>query len=411
MSKKRKMMIGATIVIVGILMGSVWMWVEQNITSKPAPLPDLKIDVVLSEPPPLNATANITMMITPYTNLSAPFGLHAEIVFPEGYGDGFEWINGTRSWDGNLSKNVPVTLEGTIKAIKTGNWTIASYVAALGDKTDNITFSPNFDGHLVLRNTSGYYKCIYISVSENSAYISDTPFPEYKPSAEQEFNETYTPAPQWPMSVNSLISQPPGLNQTANITCFISSQIDAPNVTANIILPEGIDVVSGSTLWYGDINGSQVEFSVMIKPVTTGNFTIECVATSTMDDNSSFGDRDFLYLSVSENNTTVSQVPQSSEPSIYCTPLNSSEIPSTNLSQEEIANMTKPEPTNFTENQTSNTMQIKCSVAKSPGSIKIQGYIYYNDPELEQFRRSSFQQNSMMMVIGTGFSPQMVMAS
>jgi hypothetical protein len=116
----------------------------------------------ISNAPALNRTARITYSIIPDRAIEILF---VQVVIPD---DGFELIyldecsttwhnynptkdpNDLNWFPTNLSKDKMYQFNATIKAVKTGNWTI----------------SP-----------CGSNKGMYISVSEDSAYLSDEPFP------------------------------------------------------------------------------------------------------------------------------------------------------------------------------------------------------------------------------------------
>ena len=116
----------------------------------------------ISNAPALNQTARITYSIIPDKDtevllvyLSIPDGF--ELMDVEGRG-ARTWHNTTyldtidaKWFPTNLSKDKMYQFSATIKAVKTGNWTIQAY-----------------------RTNKG----MYISVSEDSAYISDEPFPD-----------------------------------------------------------------------------------------------------------------------------------------------------------------------------------------------------------------------------------------
>ncbi|PXF55029.1 MAG: hypothetical protein C4B59_17635, partial [Candidatus Methanogaster sp.] len=115
----------------------------------------------ISNAPALNQTARITYSIIPDRDMEI---LHVQVTIPD---DGFElmdiddtwphtrynWTprdaNTTTWYPTNLSKDTMYQFNATIKAVKTGNWTI---VARGGE--------------------------IYLSVSKDSAYIRDEPFPD-----------------------------------------------------------------------------------------------------------------------------------------------------------------------------------------------------------------------------------------
>ena len=131
----------------------------------------------ISNAPALNQTARLTYSIIPNRDMEILF---VQVSIPD---DGFElmdiddtwphtrytWVhsdtNNARWYPTNLSKDTLYQFNATIKAVKTGNWTIV----ASGGK-------------------------IYLSVSKDSAYLSDEPFPK-PPSVtyfldESELNES-----------------------------------------------------------------------------------------------------------------------------------------------------------------------------------------------------------------------------
>ena len=96
----------------------------------------------------------------------------------------------------------------------------------------------------------------------------------------------------------------------SELTVTITSAIDAQNITAQLNLSEGIELLSGSQQWSCDIpaNGS-VHFKAKIKAVRTGDWTVEAntryMAPRTQD---LFEDSDKLYLTVCDE-VTISDAP------------------------------------------------------------------------------------------------------
>ena len=149
--------------------------------------------------------------------------------------------------------------------------------------------------------------------------------------------------PSTGMEVDLSISNAPALNQTAELTCTITSISDAYNTTAQITLPEGLVLVSGNLYWTGDIivseeekrkhprpplNGSgpeweqlweeytypegTTEFSVIIKSVKVGNWTIAATAGCEVFTQDGvrcgrLGDSDYVYLAVREDTAWISE--------------------------------------------------------------------------------------------------------
>lgn len=72
----------------------------------------------VSEPLSLNQTFNLTWAMTPHGNIR---NVEAGINLP-----GFVVLSGNTTWNGDLKKNKPIEHILTVKAIKTGEWTLTS---------------------------------------------------------------------------------------------------------------------------------------------------------------------------------------------------------------------------------------------------------------------------------------------
>ena len=69
----------------------------------------------------------------------------------------------------------------------------------------------------------------------------------------------------------------PPLNKEAELTCIIKPQCILKNMSIEIRLPEGFELVSGDLSWFGDISsGDDLEvIRANVRAVKTGNWTIE----------------------------------------------------------------------------------------------------------------------------------------
>ena len=116
--------------------------------------------------------------------------------------------------------------------------------------------------------------------------------------------------PSAPIEVYLAISNAPALNQTAELTCTITSHGDAPNTTAQIKLPEGFELISGDLTWKGDLKkNSQKSFKATVKSVKTGNRVIEAVAESKLKDGESYSVVDHIYVVLGNVTASVSKTP------------------------------------------------------------------------------------------------------
>ena len=137
--------------------------------------------------------------------------------------------------------------------------------------------------------------------------------------------------PASPVKVELSIANAPALGRTAELTCIVTSHYDAMNVTAEIILPDAFELVSGNLSWKGDIaSNGQGKFKFMIKSVKIGNWAIEARAgyLPRGPGGGWYGDTDYIYISVSEDSAQVSEKPLVKEPPVFAERLDPSKIPS-----------------------------------------------------------------------------------
>ena len=123
-------------------------------------------------------------------------------------------------------------------------------------------------------------------------------------------------APSSPMKLDLSISNAPALGETAEITATITyifgqNKDYVLNTTANITLPEGFELINGYLDWEGIIKPEvpEINFSILIKSVKTGDWTIEGRAKTPPTGSTYFGGRDFIYISVMEDEAIISDVP------------------------------------------------------------------------------------------------------
>jgi len=116
-----------------------------------------------------------------------------------------------------------------------------------------------------------------------------------------------TNMPANPVKVDLSISNAPALGETAELTCTITSHYDAPNVTAQIILDDGLELVAGGLGWKGDIAiDTPVQFKVTIKSIKIGDWIIQAKAGYSPHEGAYDMGHDGLYISVSQDSATVS---------------------------------------------------------------------------------------------------------
>ncbi|KYK37905.1 MAG: hypothetical protein AYK18_18115 [Theionarchaea archaeon DG-70] len=103
----------------------------------------------IEELPLLNAPVNLVC-----TAIERDFAsdIIIEVLLPEG----FELVDGTLKWEGHADPNQTITHKVTIKAVKTGKWTISAWAGP--------SHYPHYD-----------VESIYVSVTETSAEIFTDP--------------------------------------------------------------------------------------------------------------------------------------------------------------------------------------------------------------------------------------------
>lgn len=130
-----------------------------------------------------------------------------------------------------------------------------------------------------------------------------------------EKGEKETGAPSTPISVSlSTLADEPKLNEIIEITCAVSSILDAPDTSAEIILPEGVDLISGDVSWKGDLRANApISFSAKIKLTEAKNLEIGAVARHIIDEENSWGDIDVLYFNYTPTEETEIKKEQESK--------------------------------------------------------------------------------------------------
>jgi len=103
----------------------------------------------------------------------------------------------------------------------------------------------------------------------------------------------------------------------------------SPNTTIEIVLPEGLSLLEGSTLLTKDLKeGEEVKLSVRVKAVAEGSWVIRGSAISKTNTRI-FGGSDFLYLTIHKHNSSVSKTLRAQSVNTPTMLLNMSEKPKT----------------------------------------------------------------------------------
>lgn len=123
-----------------------------------------------------------------------------------------------------------------------------------------------------------------------------------------------TPAAS-PLKMDISLSKAPALGETAEIIATIQyiveikENMSVPKTVANIILPEGFELTSGDPTWEGYVKNEPQQFSILVKAVEVGDWTIQARARSPPTDTGEgyIGGGDNIYVSVLEDKGIISE--------------------------------------------------------------------------------------------------------
>ena len=218
---------------------------QQPATEEMPPAPPITVELSFPDgAPPLSHEAKLNCVVKARRNFE---NMSVEIGLPEG----FELVSGDLSWVGDIPSGDDLeVIRATVRAVKTGNWTIEATTYIDPEKHSG------FGG-------TGRYP-IYVSISEDSSEWGIYP-PWHEggghPVPIEQVDERSIPI------VDLSISHAPLLNEPAEITCTVTTLIDYPNMNAQVIFPYGAEatVVEGNLEWHGDLIANvPVTFSAQV---------------------------------------------------------------------------------------------------------------------------------------------------
>jgi hypothetical protein len=108
--------------------------------------------------------------------------------------------------------------------------------------------------------------------------VASTPDSSVSPSATPTLMQYLPPSP--PVKVELSLPTAPLLNEAIELTCTVTSRRDAPNISAQIKLPEGANLSKGNLEWWGDFKANEpATFSAQIVFIKTGHWRIEATTS------------------------------------------------------------------------------------------------------------------------------------
>ena len=102
-----------------------------------------------------------------------------------------------------------------------------------------------------------------------------------------------------PITVLLILSQAPQLDEPAQVTLVVTSTLDAPGTTAEILLPPGAVATGGALTWTGDLQAQQPQqLQATIKFTQEGDWTLQGKALRPAGGRDVWGDLAVIYLHV-----------------------------------------------------------------------------------------------------------------
>ena len=104
-------------------------------------------------------------------------------------------------------------------------------------------------------------------------------------------------APSTPITIYMSIPLTLSSNNITDVNIMVKSILDAPGTKVDLILPEGVSLVSGESTWNVNlIKDTPVNLSAKIKIEKYEELEISAVAKKIIDKDNSWGDIDVVYI-------------------------------------------------------------------------------------------------------------------
>jgi hypothetical protein len=102
-----------------------------------------------------------------------------------------------------------------------------------------------------------------------------------------------------PLTAALSLDQIPLLGAAANLTCTVTSSLDAPATSLQLELPPGVSLVAGSLAWRGDLLANRPQqLTARVVFQQAGDVSLFCRALRPLDANNTWGDLAAVYLNI-----------------------------------------------------------------------------------------------------------------
>lgn len=242
------------------------------------PSSPIKVELSISKLPILNEPVDLTCNVT--SGRDAPNST-AQIKLSEGT----SLINGNLEWQGDLIANIPVSLSAQIVFEETGHHTIEA--TAIHVINDN--------------NSWGDIDAIFLDIGTESSTFGWPVSPVPVVMVPDKYSVIQT---------DLEISHAPKLNEPAKLFITIFSPVDFPNLTAEIIFHEGVELLEGAKKQPIDLKaGVPVHFSATIIFTETGYRKVTADVCEQINNVWYHSPQDTIYLKIGVNESTFEQEP------------------------------------------------------------------------------------------------------
>ncbi len=262
---------------------------------KEAPTISTSVELSFSDEPVLGKEVTLTMKVTNHNQYIRRKEVDAQILLPEG----IQFIDGNLSWHGILPENSVREIKAKVKAVREGEWTIEAVAMRF----------PRGDKEIAVGK-------LYLEISQNKAEVSDQITIKREDSSKQTKAvpvEELKARPNGTSVPYLSFTRLPSLNEKVGLIFTVIPSEDIKNAKLRVLLPDGLEYLSGDLSWEGDIEKWEViELKSQVKAIREGKWAIGAVVEGRTTGFISHEDR--ILLNVTKGTSEVSRLWHSTMP-------------------------------------------------------------------------------------------------